>query len=90
MDGTAATGTEMAFARGDHIHPTDTSRQATLVSGTNIKTVMGESVLGSGNIALPTASTSTLGGVKIDGTSITISNGVISSSYTETDPTVPA
>lgn len=26
MDGTAATGTEMAFARGDHIHPTDTSR----------------------------------------------------------------
>lgn len=26
MDGTAATGTETAFARGDHIHPTDTSR----------------------------------------------------------------
>lgn len=26
MDGTAATGTEMAFARGDHVHPTDTSR----------------------------------------------------------------
>lgn len=28
MDGTAATGTETAFARGDHIHPTDTSRAA--------------------------------------------------------------
>ena len=26
MDGTATVGTEMAFARGDHIHPTDTSR----------------------------------------------------------------
>ena len=26
MDGTAAAGTEMAFARGDHVHPTDTSR----------------------------------------------------------------
>lgn len=26
MDGTAATGTETTFARGDHIHPTDTSR----------------------------------------------------------------
>ena len=26
MDGTAAVGTETAFARGDHVHPTDTSR----------------------------------------------------------------
>lgn len=26
MDGTAAVGTELAFARGDHTHPTDTSR----------------------------------------------------------------
>lgn len=29
MDGTATVGSEMAFARGDHIHPTDTSRLAT-------------------------------------------------------------
>lgn len=29
MDGTAATGTELAFARGDHVHPTDTSRAPT-------------------------------------------------------------
>ena len=28
MDGTAAVGTELAFARGDHIHPTDTTRAA--------------------------------------------------------------
>ena len=26
MDGTAAVGSELAFARGDHVHPTDTSR----------------------------------------------------------------
>ena len=29
MDGTAAVGSETAFARGDHVHPTDTSRAAT-------------------------------------------------------------
>ncbi len=28
MDGTAATGSENAFARGDHVHPTDTGRAA--------------------------------------------------------------
>ena len=28
MDGTAATGSETTFARGDHVHPTDTSRAA--------------------------------------------------------------
>lgn len=26
MDGTASTGTELAFARGDHVHPSDTSK----------------------------------------------------------------
>lgn len=30
MDGTAAIGSETRFAAGDHIHPTDTSRQADL------------------------------------------------------------
>ena len=29
MDGTAAVGTETTFARGDHVHPTDTSRAPT-------------------------------------------------------------
>lgn len=53
MDGTAAVGTSMKYAREDHVHPTDTSRQEVLVSGTNIKTVNGESLLGSGNIVTP-------------------------------------
>lgn len=56
MDGTASTGSENAFARGDHIHPTDTSRQAVLVSGTNIKTINNESILGSGNISISAGS----------------------------------
>jgi hypothetical protein len=36
---------------------------------------------------LPTATTSVLGGVKVDGTTITITDGVISSSYTYSLPT---
>lgn len=52
MDGTAAAGASSAYARADHVHPTDTSRQAALVSGTNIKTINGESILGSGDLAV--------------------------------------
>ena len=85
MDGVASIGNLGTYAVANHVHPTDTSRQATLVSGTNIKTINGTSILGSGDITtptytLPTASTSTLGGVKVDGSTITIADGVISSS----------
>lgn len=52
VDGTAAVGSSAKYAREDHVHPTDTTRQATLVSGTNIKTVNSTSLLGSGNIAI--------------------------------------
>lgn len=59
--------------------------QPTLISNTNIKTINGSSILGTGDITiaannyvLPTASTTALGGVRVDGTSISISNGVIS------------
>lgn len=55
MDGTAAVGTATTYARADHVHPTDTSRQATLVSGTNIKTVNGNSLLGSGDLTVDTS-----------------------------------
>lgn len=53
MDGTASYGSGTSYARSNHVHPTDTSRQAALVSGTNIKTVNNTSLLGSGNIAIP-------------------------------------
>lgn len=52
MDGTASYGSGTSYARSNHVHPTDTSRQATLVSGTNIKTINSTSLLGSGNIAI--------------------------------------
>lgn len=66
MDGTAAVGSSAKYAREDHVHPTDTTRQATLVSGTNIKTVNGTSLLGSGDIStaeLPSVSASDNGKV---------------------------
>lgn len=66
MDGTAAVGSSAKYAREDHVHPSDTSRQATLVSGTNIKTINSTSLLGSGNIAiagLPSVSASDNGKV---------------------------
>lgn len=50
MDGTGAVGVSAKYAREDHVHPSDTSKQDTLVSGTTIKTVGGQSLLGSGNI----------------------------------------
>lgn len=52
MDGTASYGSGTSYARSNHVHPTDTSRQATLVSGTNIKTVNSTSLLGSGNVSV--------------------------------------
>lgn len=64
VDGTAAVGSSAKYAREDHVHPIDTSRQAALVSGTNIKTVNNESLLGSGNISV--------GGVTYSTTTATI------------------
>jgi hypothetical protein len=34
VDGVAAPGTSTRFARADHVHPTDTTRQAAIVKGT--------------------------------------------------------
>ena len=56
MDGTASVGISDHFSREDHVHPTDTSRQATLVSGTNIKTINGTSILGSGDLTINASS----------------------------------
>lgn len=36
MDGTATVGTEMAFARGDHVHPTDSTKLATNGDGSGV------------------------------------------------------
>lgn len=62
-DGTASVGASDKYAREDHVHPSDTTKQDALVSGTNIKTINGESLLGSGDIS--TAETSKLSGVTL-------------------------
>lgn len=67
-----------------------TDKQDTLVSGTNIKTINGQSLLGEGNIEiqqseLPIASADTLGGVKV-GTGLSINpEGVLSANAPEWD-----
>ena len=86
MDGTAAVGTETAFARGDHRHPTDTSRQAVINDLDAIR---------SGASAGATAYQKPSGGIpKTDlAEAVKTSLGKADSalqSYTETDPTVPA
>ena len=79
-------------ADADTLYATTTqlnSKQDTLVSGQNIKTINGQSVIGEGNIeihqsALPIASANTLGGVKVGtGLSINPESGVLSADSPE-------
>ena len=66
-----------------------TDKQDTLVSGTNIKTINSQSLLGEGNIEiqqseLPIASADTLGGIKVGtGLSINSESGVLSANAPE-------
>lgn len=50
MDGTAAVGSSNKYAREDHVHPSDNTKQDTLVSGESIRTINNLSLLGDGNI----------------------------------------
>ena len=52
MNGTQSLGSLTTFPRADHVHPKDTTKQDTLVSGTNIKTVNGTTILGSGDLTV--------------------------------------
>ena len=79
-------------ADADTLYATTTqlnSKQDTLVSGENIKTINGQSVIGEGNIEiqqseLPIASANTLGGVKVGtGLSINPESGVLSADSPE-------
>lgn len=80
MDGTATVGTETAFARGDHVHPTDTTRAPlaspaltgtptapTATAGTNTTQVATTAFVTTAvaNKAVPSATTTT---PKMDGT----------------------
>ena len=88
MDGTASAGSSDDYARGDHIHPTDTSRQAALISGTNIKTVNSTSLLGSGNVAVqPTLVSGT--NIKTVNNESLLGSGNVSISFDETSTEIP-
>lgn len=50
MDGTASAGSSSDYARGDHVHPTDTSKQDKLATGT--VTVKSSTLPYSGNVDL--------------------------------------
>lgn len=50
MDGTAAVGSSTKYAREDHVHPSDNTKQDTLISGESIRTINNLSLLGEGNI----------------------------------------
>ena len=52
-NGSAAIGNSNRYAKEDHIHPSDQSKQDKLVSGKSIKTINNQSLLGEGNIITP-------------------------------------
>jgi hypothetical protein len=79
MDGVAAAGSGASFARADHVHPSDTSLYPVTNPAGYQTAGQVTAAINASAYALPTASTSTLGGVKVDGSTITIAAGVISS-----------
>jgi hypothetical protein len=80
MNGVAALGTDTGYTRGDHVHPTDITRYAANNPSGYQNAAQVAAAISASAYVLPTASTTLLGGVRVDGTSITIAGGVISSS----------
>lgn len=92
MNGTAAVGKETAFARGDHVHPSDDTK-VDKVEGKQLstndysneeKTKLAGIAAGANNYTLPAATNSSLGGVVV-GDNVTVSNGTISVADASTD-----
>jgi len=79
MDGVAAAGVGASFARADHVHPSDTSLYPVTNPAGYQTAGQVTAAINASAYVLPTATTSTLGGVKVDGSTITIAGGVISS-----------
>jgi hypothetical protein len=79
MDGAGLAGTGTTWARADHQHPSDTTKyNASNPAGYQTATQVTAAITAAAYV-LPTASTAVLGGVKVDGTTISITGGVISS-----------
>ncbi|MDR3021469.1 MAG: hypothetical protein LBU60_02160 [Clostridiales bacterium] len=50
MDSVANAGISSKASRADHVHPSDTIKQDKLISAQNIKSINGQSLLGTGNL----------------------------------------
>ena len=68
MDGSADVGTENTYARGDHVHPSDTSKQDVLTAGTGID-ITGTTISLDGTIPSPSSSNPLMDGSADAGTS---------------------
>lgn len=85
MDGTAATGSETEFARGDHVHPSDTTKVdkeegkglSTEDYTSDEKAKLSNIEDNANNYSLPNATKSELGGIKV-GNNVDVSDGTIS------------
>lgn len=53
------------------------AKQDTLVSGTNVKTINNNSIVGSGNVTIPTGDTNVIETVKVNGTALTPTNKAV-------------
>lgn len=69
MDGTAAVGTSVKYAREDHVHPSDTSKQNKLTAGSNI-TINGNTISASDTTYTPASATPLMDGTGAVGTSV--------------------
>lgn len=78
MDGVANAGVLPTWTRSDHIHPIDVSRYAASNPSGYQTAAQLSAAISAAAYVLPTASTTALGGVKVDGTTVTIASGVIS------------
>jgi hypothetical protein len=59
MAGSASVGTVMSWARGDHVHPSDTSRLAIASLGTNVLAALGNALNASSGLLSVSQATST-------------------------------
>lgn len=71
MDGTASAGTSAAYARGDHVHPTDTSRMAATATGADIPLAGGDETIY--DVMLTKADDI----VEVDGQTMPLSDGIV-------------
>ena len=89
MDGTASTGSASTVARSDHVHPTDTSRAAASHTHSASDITSGLATVATSGSYNDLDDKPTIPTVPTNVSSFTNDAGYLTS-YTETDPTVPA